>query len=80
MIRLLADHNVEQQVELIWRVFGREDWMRFHVAGLAHFAQVGLVASASDRLLWETCQSASLLLITDNRNAKGVDALTNVIA
>jgi hypothetical protein len=80
MIRLLSDHDVVQQTRLIWEVFDQNEWHNFGVEGLASFSDVGLAVTASDRLIWTTCQSRDLVLVTANRNAEGADALANVIA
>jgi hypothetical protein len=80
MIRLLSDHDVEQQARLIWEVFDPNAWRNFGAANLVSLSDFGLDKTASDRLIWTTCQSQNLLLVTANRNANGVDALENVIA
>jgi hypothetical protein len=80
MIRLLTDHNIPFQAKLIWSVFRPLDWQAMGVAGLLQFRDIGLPETATDRELWLTCQTQSLLLLTANRNAEGDDSLTAVIA
>lgn len=79
MIGLLADQNMPGQAELIWSVFSPADWQGLGVEALYQFDGIGLARSANDRDVWLACQSRSLLLLTDNRNAEGADALGRVI-
>jgi hypothetical protein len=80
VIRLLADHNIPQQAELIWSVFDPAEWNALGVNGLFRFHDIGLDVSANDRQVWLACQAQQLLLLTANRNADGDDSLTAVIA
>src|SRR5947208_1186151 len=80
MIGLLADHNIIQQAELIWSLFSPADWQAMNVAALFQFSDVGLSVTASDREVWQKCQSSHLLLLTANRNARGQESLAEVIA
>jgi hypothetical protein len=49
-------------------------WDYRHVPYL-HFGDVGLAPSTLDSVVWETCQKEERVLITDNRNQKGLDSL-----
>ena len=43
------------------------------------FGEIGLPLNVKDDVLWQTCQSRGLLLITHNRNHDGPDSLEAAI-
>lgn len=79
MIGLLADHDVEGAVQLIWARFSDDEWHEFQVSSLALLSDVGLALNASDREIWLLCQSEGRLLLTGNRNMRGPESLEAVI-
>ena len=79
MIGVLVDHNIERHGQLLWGQFAPADWQGMQVSTFRSLVDVGLVASASDRIIWQYCQAHSLLLLTANRNERGEDSLQAVI-
>jgi hypothetical protein len=57
-----------------WKLFWDHLQLRY-----LHFADVGLDARSPDSLVWETCQTNELVLLTDNRNDDGTDSLEAII-
>ena len=79
---LLGDVNIQGYVDLLVVLMEAEPWKLFwdHLQlKYAHFADFGLPPNAPDALVWETCQRQELVLVTDNRNMKGVDSLEAVL-
>ena len=79
---ILADVNIQGHVDLLVVLMQAEPWKLFwdHLnLKYAHFAEFGLAPSAPDSLVWATCQTEELVLITDNRNKKGLDSLEATI-
>lgn len=59
-----------------------EPWAGFwhHLQlSLITFADVGLVPSDSDKVIWQRCQDHRVLLLTNNRNDDGADSLESTI-
>jgi hypothetical protein len=46
---------------------------------LVRFADVGLPYDSTDREVWRFAQASQMLLLTNNRNMEGVDALEQTI-
>lgn len=82
MIVLLADVNIQGQVErLVGRMQG-EPWIDFWTQipmSCVSFADVGLDPADSDAVVWTRCQEKRLCLITGNRNDDGPDSLESTI-
>ncbi len=79
---LLADINIQGQVDRLVARMQAEPWKSFwDYLGVryCHFADVGLVPSALDSVVWERCQADELVLITDNRNKSSPDSLEATI-
>ena len=82
MITLLADANIEGQVDLLVARMQSDTWKElWDYLGLCHvtFADVGLDRADTDTVIWQRCQDAELLLLTDNRNDDGPDSLEATI-
>lgn len=82
MTGILADANIQGQVDWLVVVMQAEPWKLFwdHL-GLRYprFVDVGLAPDSPDDLVWETCQREELVLITDNRTRKTPDSLEATI-
>jgi len=82
MIRILADSNAEGHLEVLLRHVcdgvWREFWDELNV-GVVSFEDVGLERDATDRELWRACQREQVVLLTNNRNAKGPESLEAVL-
>jgi hypothetical protein len=79
---LIADANVQGQVEYLVRCMQADAWADFWLAlGLVprRFEDVGLSGSSTDLEVWSVCQAEQLILITDNRNLDSEDSLEATI-
>jgi hypothetical protein len=79
---LIADANIQGQVEYLVQRMQAEAWAEFWQAlglVLRRFEDVGLSASATDLEIWSVCQAEHLILITDNRNLDSEDSLEATI-
>jgi hypothetical protein len=79
---LLADINVQGQVELLRLVLESSEWADLWASlqmGIATFAEVGLDRRAPDVEVWRLCQQRGLFLVTGNRNHDGEDSLEATI-
>ena len=79
---LLADNDVQRQVEILRHIFEseawREIWRNLNLP-LLSFETLGLPRSASDADLWRGCQKHEVILITANRNEDGPESLETTI-
>lgn len=62
---VLADVNIEGHVDL--------------VMAIARVADVGIASNALDSTIWQTCQDAGYVLVTNNRNEDDADSLQATI-
>jgi hypothetical protein len=79
---LVADANIQGQVEYLVPAMEAEEWADFwQVLGLRldRFEDVGLTTAATDLEVWNVCQTQELILITDNRNLDSEDSLEATI-
>ena len=78
MLTLMADHDVEGQMQVLLRVLTAAEW---HVLGTdlavraESFASLGMPTHAPDAILWQFCQTQHIILITGNRNEDGPASL-----
>jgi hypothetical protein len=82
VLGILADANVQGQVEYLVQKMRTGEWAEFwRTLGieLLRFEDVGLVATSLDYDVWTTCQTERLVLITDNRNHEAPDSLEATI-
>jgi hypothetical protein len=79
---ILADVNIQGQVEILRLILEGDYWAEFWrqlSLGVYHFADVGLEGNTPDSVIWRVCQQRELILITANRNADGPDSLETAI-
>ncbi|MGC1722299.1 MAG: hypothetical protein WA746_25210 [Isosphaeraceae bacterium] len=79
---LIADANIQGQVEYLVQRMQAEPWADFWQAlglVLRRFVDVGLSESSTDFEVWNVCQSEQLILIIDNRNLDSEDSLEATI-
>jgi len=79
MITILADRDVEGQAFLLWGTLSATGWLELLPLRLVRFADVGLPYDSTDREVWRFAQASQMLLLTNNRNMEGVDALEQTI-
>jgi hypothetical protein len=79
---ILADINVQGQVDLLRHILESEYWREVWV-GLATpiytFGEVGLSRTSPDSVVWRLCQQRQLVLVTANRNMEAPDSLEATI-
>ena len=79
---IVADINIQGIVDQLVVRMKAEPWELFWSSlqlKYLHFADVRLDPSALDSRVWETCQKEELVLVTDNRNQRGLDSLETTI-
>ena len=82
MPSVMADHDVEGQVNLLLRVLMSDDWREFWLElgyQIESFASLGIATSTADIDLWRLCQERDIVLITGNRNKEGPESLEATI-
>ena len=78
---LTSDNDVVGAVLVIRRILESADyaaWLEILNDAFTDFESLGLARDASDRVVWQTCQAADVVLITGNRSG-GPDSLDQVI-
>jgi hypothetical protein len=83
MPAIMADHDVEGQVQVLLRLLTSAQWCDVWQELAVHlesFAHLGIPVDSSDVELWRLCQAEQILLITGNRNSAGPASLEAVIA
>lgn len=76
---ILADYNLNRQAILLSGSLVNGGWLDLVPIRLVTFAEIGLPADSSDRLVWQFAKDNQMLLLTGNRNAKGEDSLEQVM-
>jgi len=79
MNTVLADHDIEGYVTLLWGVLGAERWIETLCLNLATFRTVGLPVQSTDREVWRFAQANRMILLTNNRNMRGENSLERTI-
>jgi len=82
VIVLLADADVQGQIDRLVQRMQKEPWLGFWTdlqISSVSFGDVGLDPADSDAVVWRRCQEKRLLLLTSNRNDDGPDSLQNTI-
>ena len=78
---VMADNDVRGEVQVLRRILESGEnsaWLELLGVAFTDFETLGLPRDASDRLIWQTCQAAYVVLITGNRSG-GPDSLAEVI-
>jgi hypothetical protein len=78
-LTLLADHDVEGQVILLWGTLAAEGWLSLLPLQLVTFKDVGLPYDSHDRAVWRFSQARQMILITGNRSMQEPDSLEQTI-
>lgn len=78
-LRVLVDHNIEGQAELLWGTLAVDGWLDLVSLQLVRLADVGLSDASSDRVVWRYAQQHWMLLLTANRRRRGQDSLERTI-
>jgi hypothetical protein len=83
MPSVMADHDVEGQVQVLLRVLTSDVWRDFWTDlgyQVASFESLGIASNTPDVQLWRLCQERDIVLITGNRNKEGAESLEATIA
>lgn len=79
---VLADVNIEGHVDFLMTLARGAVWGEFWQAlqlDYLYFADVGLMPDAADSEIWQLCQSAGYVLVTNNRNEDDAESLEATI-
>ena len=82
MQRILSDHDVQGHVRRLMDICQMPPWVdlwRELECVLCTFEEFDLSATASDAVIWQTCQDHGILLLTGNRNAESPESLEMTI-
>lgn len=67
MLAIMADHDIEGQVQLVLHLLTSPEWHTLWTelaVRVESFASLGLPAHTSDAALWRLCQTQQIILIT----------------
>jgi predicted nuclease of predicted toxin-antitoxin system len=76
---VLVDYNLTGYIVLFQGTLASEGWSDLLSIRFVTLKEVGLAADSDDRKIWRFAQSNQMLLLTANRNAKGLDSLEQTI-
>jgi hypothetical protein len=79
VITLLVDHHLEGKARRLEHVLSAGGWDEFAAIRFVSLSQVGLAIDSSDQVIWRFAQTHGMLLLTDNRNMKGIDSLEQTL-
>jgi hypothetical protein len=79
MITVLADHDIEGKVFLLWGAVAASGWLELLPMRLVRFRDMGLPHDSTDRTVWRFAQAHRMILLTNNRNMEDVDSLEQTI-
>jgi hypothetical protein len=76
---VLVDHNLKGYVTLIRGTLATDGWLDLLPIAFVGLEEAGLAVDESDRVIWRFAQVQQMVILTANRNAKGVDSLEQTI-
>lgn len=79
---ILADHDITGQFNVVRNILEGASWGDIWMASnctIQTFETLGLDRDVPDSVLWQECQRRQIVLVTGNRNAKGLDSLESTI-
>lgn len=71
MPAIMADHDVEGQMQVLLRLLNSPEWRELWselVIQVESFMSLGVPTNTPDVELWQVCQAQEIVLITGNRN------------
>jgi hypothetical protein len=80
VILFLIDHNFEGNALRLLAILQKAGWPELVPMRWLTLEEVGLQPDTRDRFIWRHAQAEGMLLITNNRNAKGADSLAQTIS
>jgi hypothetical protein len=78
-MQFLIDHNLTGEVDLLYGALAATGWLELVSIQFVTFADVNLPEDIDDRSLWRFVQAHQMLLLTENRNMKGMNSLEQTI-
>ena len=78
-MNFLIDYNLTGDAVLFWGTLSAEGWLDLLSIKFFTFKEVGLPMDSSDRTVWKFAQTSQMILITANRNMKGIDSLEQTL-
>jgi predicted nuclease of predicted toxin-antitoxin system len=78
-MNFLIDYNMRGQAALLWGTLAAEGWLELVPIRFVGFEEVNLSEDSNDRLVWQVAQTDQMIILTANRNMKGIDSLEQVI-
>jgi predicted nuclease of predicted toxin-antitoxin system len=75
----LVDYNLDGYALILLGILTKLGWLELLSIQFMTFKDVGLSMDSSDRLVWQYAQENQMLILTANRNMKGVDSLEQVM-
>lgn len=79
---IIADVNIERHFQILVQLLQaetRQEYWNLLSLTVSTLADLSLPADIADSVLWRACQREELVLVTGNRNAKGLDSLETTI-
>lgn len=73
-MRVLIDHNIRGQANLLWQAIKSRGWLDFVELYFVNFEEMALAIDSSDRAVWRIAQANQMILLTANRSMKGKDS------
>ncbi|MDH3601557.1 MAG: hypothetical protein OEU26_18245 [Candidatus Tectomicrobia bacterium] len=71
MPAIMADHDIEGQMQVLLRLLNSPEWRELWselAIQVESFMSLGLPTNTPDVELWQVCQAQEIVLITGNRN------------
>jgi hypothetical protein len=79
MITIVADHDIEGQVALLWDTLVEQEWLKLVPMRKVTFRELGIPEDSPDRTVWRLMQAQGMYLLTGNRNMRDADALEKTL-
>ncbi|NJN97739.1 MAG: ACP S-malonyltransferase [Anaerolineales bacterium] len=76
---ILVDHNIEGYAVILSGAFDTMGWSELFPVHFVTFREIGLLPDSNDRIVWRFAQAHQMMLLTDNRNMKGLDSLEQTL-
>jgi hypothetical protein len=82
MPTIMADHDIEGQIQVLLRLLTSAEWHALWTELAVHvesFASLDVPTNTPDAALWRLCQTQGIILITGNRNQDSPESLEAVM-
>lgn len=75
----LIDHNLKGHALVFFGAIASQGWLDIVPIQFVNFREMELSIDSSDRAVWRLAQENRMILLTANRQMKGVDSLERVM-